>query len=222
MFFLIWILGFPKLLVSSEFLFLFLFFTNISISIGKANILLIMDTKQYIITSLMLEPLRFLPFSSLSVLFCFRKIHSLEYRMIIDYQVQTLSGMRLLHLENSQRDFWTHSSVIWILAGKQIASLEKPNFSISFINVFPFSSCLPLSTDYFLTLYLPPPNGQVQYRHQGNSTGCVPGRAAARGWRWALRAAATCTCVGNAPPDWSPTRVSSAYTQVKGPNTSFC
>lgn len=32
-----------------------------------------------------------------------------------------------------------------------------------------------LKQEDFLALGIPPPNGQVQYRHQGNSAGCIPG-----------------------------------------------
>lgn len=47
-----------------------------------------------------------------------------------------------------------------------------------------------LKQDDFLTLGIPPPNGQAQYRHQGNSAGCVPGSSVARRWRWALKGSA--------------------------------
>ena len=50
-----------------------------------------------------------------------------------------------------------------------------------------------LNQDDFLTWGIPPPNGQVQYRHQGNSAGCVPGSTVARRWRWALKGLAAHT-----------------------------
>lgn len=55
---------------------------------------------------------------------------------------------------------------------------------------FPFMSFSLLEQDDFLTLGIPPPNGQVQYRHQGNSAGCAPGSSVARRWRWALKGSA--------------------------------
>lgn len=113
------------------------------------------------------------------------------------------------------------------LIGGKNCLLGSTKFSIFFINVFLFflmSFSLLNQTD-ILSLGIPPPNGQVQYRHQGNSTGCVPGSTVARRWRWALKGSVAHTQqqrgLEETPCKWPLRRIGVTW-RFKCPTTSVC